>query len=99
MLNDRDKVNRPNSQIGFIEFLVAPLFAAQVRLFSGLYELGDNLGSNLENWENVWIRENNPAEEERGKVRARVEKVQKNMEMAKHRDNPPDPNKAPGTAG
>ena len=25
MLNDRDKVNRPFSQIGFIEFIVSPL--------------------------------------------------------------------------
>merc|ERR1719420_2219683 len=69
MLNDRDKVNKPNSQIGFIEFVVAPLIAAQVRLFPTLYEFGDNLANNLEQWQNVWIRESNPGEEEKGKVK------------------------------
>merc|ERR1719217_1003786 len=92
MLNDRDKVNKPNSQIGFIEFVVAPLIAAQVRLFPNLFELGDNLGRNLEQWENVWINESKPNEEEKGKVRTRVDRVQKNMEDAKHRGRPPTAN-------
>merc|ERR1719326_2635538 len=46
MLNDRDKVNKPNSQIGFIEFLVTPLVVGAVKLFPALYELCDNLGDN-----------------------------------------------------
>merc|ERR1719487_365167 len=46
-LNDRDKLNRPNSQIGFIEFMVAPFFMAQIRLWPSMHELGENLGSNL----------------------------------------------------
>merc|ERR1719399_2824284 len=33
MLNDREKVNRPNSQIGFIEFVIAPLCESIVHLF------------------------------------------------------------------
>jgi cAMP-specific phosphodiesterase 4 len=102
MLNDRDKVNRPNSQIGFIEFVVAPLIAAQVRLFPNLFELGDNLGHNLEKWENVWINESKPNEEEKGKVRTRVDRVQKNMEDAKHRGRPPQAqtnNAPPGQPG
>merc|ERR1719387_2278994 len=72
MLNDRDKVNKPNSQIGFIEFVVAPLTGAQVRLFPTLHEFGDNLANNLEQWQNVWIRESTPTEEEKGKVAGRV---------------------------
>merc|ERR1719217_1762107 len=92
MLNDRDKVNKPNSQIGFIEFLVSPLINAQVRLFPNLFELGANLGQNLEYWENVWINESKPNEEEKGKVRTRVDRVQKNMEDAKHRGRPPTAN-------
>jgi hypothetical protein len=91
MLNDRDKVNKPNSQIGFIEFVVAPLIAAQVRLFPNLFELGENIGHNLEQWENVWINHSQPNEEEKGKVRTRVERVQNNMEDAKHRGKPPPP--------
>merc|ERR1719498_1986552 len=50
-LNDRDKLNRPNSQIGFIEFVIAPFFAAQIRLWPVLHGYGDNLGINLGNWE------------------------------------------------
>lgn len=89
MLNDRDKVNKPNSQVGFIEFVVAPLVAAQVRLFPSVAEIGDNIGRNLEHWENIWIKENTPNDEEKGKVRTRVERVQANMEDAKYRGHPP----------
>merc|ERR1712039_953936 len=41
-LNDRDKLNRPNSQIGFIEFMIAPLISAVIKIWPALYELGDN---------------------------------------------------------
>lgn len=37
MLNDREKVNVPNSQIGFIEFVVAPLIITMVKLLPPLY--------------------------------------------------------------
>ncbi|CAE8613287.1 unnamed protein product, partial [Polarella glacialis] len=37
MLNDRDKVNRPNSQVGFIEFVISPLAEKMVII---LPELG-----------------------------------------------------------
>jgi hypothetical protein len=39
MLNDRDKINRPGSQHGFINFLVAPLVCSTVKLFPCLHEL------------------------------------------------------------
>merc|ERR1719386_226180 len=47
MLNDRDKVNVPNSQLGFIEFVVMPLVTAQTTLFPTLHEFGDNLEDNI----------------------------------------------------
>merc|ERR1719456_1227491 len=50
MLNDRDKVNRPTSQIGFIEFIVAPFIIGQVKLFPGLYEFLDHVEENLREW-------------------------------------------------
>merc|ERR1719161_1880546 len=99
MLNDRDKVNKPNSQIGFIEFVVAPLIAAQIRLFPALYEFGDNIGYNLEQWEKIWHNESKPNQEEMDKVRTRVDRVQKNMEDAKHRGRPPAQNAPPGQPG
>merc|ERR1719440_452670 len=62
MLNDRDKVNRPNSQIGFIEFIVAPLVAAEVKLFPSWYETSVLLEANLRGWERAWITESSPPE-------------------------------------
>jgi len=82
-LNDREKLNKPNSQIGFIEFMIAPFFAAQIRLFPTLHELGDNLANNNARWEELWVMEVSPSDEERMKVRARVEKVKDTLEDAK----------------
>merc|ERR1719183_343336 len=41
VLNDRDKVNRPNSQIGFIEFIITPMVEATVRLFPTLDSMAE----------------------------------------------------------
>merc|ERR1719324_414538 len=57
MLNDRDKVNRPNSQIGFIEFVIAPLAEAIVHLFPPLDGLAFNLGENIQHWFDVWVQD------------------------------------------
>merc|ERR1719235_2876633 len=75
MLNDRDKVNRPNSQIGFIEFMIAPMVEAMICLFPQLDELALNLGSNIQSWYEVWCEETSPAPEAAEKVNARVGKV------------------------
>jgi len=82
-LNDRDKLNRPNSQIGFLEFMIAPFFVAQVRLWPALKEFGDNLSGNIAQWEEMWAKEVSPDEESRAKVLARVKKVQDNLADAK----------------
>merc|ERR1711937_1097971 len=82
-LNDRHKLNKPNSQIGFIEFMIAPFFFAQIRLWPAMAEFGDELVVNLANWENMWVQEVNPSDEERQKVRSRVEKVTDSMEEAR----------------
>ncbi|CAJ1458627.1 unnamed protein product [Effrenium voratum] len=81
-LNDRDKLNKPNSQIGFIEFMISPFFVAQIRLWPNLHEMGGNLSRNIYNWQDMWEKEVNPAEEERAKVKGRVEKVQTNINEA-----------------
>jgi cAMP-specific phosphodiesterase 4 len=75
-LNDRDKLNKPNSQIGFIEFMIAPFFVAQIRLWPSLRDYGHNLSTNLRKWEEMWVTETAPAEEEKLKIKARVDKVQ-----------------------
>ncbi|CAK0862703.1 unnamed protein product, partial [Prorocentrum cordatum] len=74
-LNDRAKVNRPNSQVGFIEFVIAPMCEACVRLFPQLCDLADNLGHNISKWSDVWQAESSPEQAEIDKVTARVHKV------------------------
>mmetsp|Transcript_79888 Transcript_79888/g.125970 ORF Transcript_79888/g.125970 Transcript_79888/m.125970 type:complete len:949 (+) Transcript_79888:286-3132(+) len=81
-LNDRDKLNRPNSQIGFLEFMIVPYFASQIRLWPQMAELGQNLGSNLGRWEEMWKTETSPTEEEARKVHNRVVKAQDMLEQA-----------------
>merc|ERR1712203_835284 len=75
VLNDRDKVNRPNSQIGFIEFIITPLVVAEVKIFPSWREASMMLESDLHNWEQLWIEESNPSEVEREKVKERVQKI------------------------
>mmetsp|Transcript_31690 Transcript_31690/g.94378 ORF Transcript_31690/g.94378 Transcript_31690/m.94378 type:complete len:428 (+) Transcript_31690:36-1319(+) len=87
-LNDRDTLNRPNSQIGFIEFMIAPFFAAQIRLWPGLQDLGKNLVINVRNWEDLWVEECQPPEEEKEKVSARVLKVASSLQAAAERTPP-----------
>merc|ERR1719487_1730586 len=90
MLNDREKVNKPNSQIGFIEFIVSPLIAAEVKIFPALAQLGDNIVSNLGNWDKMWVEEYSPAQEEQEKVKGRIAKVAANMTDAKYRGADPE---------
>jgi len=75
MLNDRDKVDRPNSQVGFIEFIITPLVVAEVKLFPAWRETSMLLESNVQNWERLWIEESNPNETECEKVKERVQKI------------------------
>jgi len=79
MLNDRDKVNRPNAQIGFIEFFIVPLASGMVQLFPQLGGLAEQLGENIQNWSEVWQEEVKPAPDAAAKVAARVKKVADNM--------------------
>jgi len=81
MLNDREKVNRPNAQIGFIEFFIAPMVMEMVHLFPPLHSLAENLDENIQNWSEVWQQEANPAPEAVAKVAARVRKVADNMKI------------------
>merc|ERR1719217_1989170 len=98
MLNDREKVNRPNSQIGFIEFIVSPLIAAEIKLFPQLADLGDNIVANLGNWDKMWVDEFSPALDEQEKVKARIAKAEANMTEAKYRGMEPDVVQARRTA-
>merc|ERR1712203_287628 len=50
MLNNRDTVNKPSSQVAFIEFFVYPFNIAHVKIFSPLWEMSENLRRNLQRW-------------------------------------------------
>merc|ERR1719456_2100221 len=84
MLNDRDKVNRPTSQVGFIEFIVAPFIIGQVKLFPGLHELMSNMEANIKCWEKEWHDESQPPEEEKEKTKACIQKVSDNVAETKN---------------
>lgn len=84
MLNDRDKINRPGSQHGFINFLVAPLVVSTVKLFPGLHELYSQMARNMAQWKDAWIDDAKPTEEEIAKRDADVQKhKEKALEMEK----------------
>jgi len=82
-LNDRDKLNRPNSQIGFLEFMIVPFFAAQIRLWPRLGDLGSNLQVNIVHWQKMWEEDVKPADEEKTKVQNRMNKVMETLDEAK----------------
>merc|ERR1719282_689889 len=54
-LNDREKVNRAFSQVGFIEFLVSPLIFAVVKVLPPTESQADQMLSNLKTWHNAWL--------------------------------------------
>lgn len=74
-LNDREKVNRPNSQLGFIEFLLLPFLEGVVRICPQLDSLAVQCGDNMQNWERLWISEAERTREQEEKLRLRVDKV------------------------
>ncbi|CAJ1429630.1 unnamed protein product [Effrenium voratum] len=74
-LNDREKVNRANSQIGFIEFMIAPFVEALVLIFPPLQQMSIYTAENVQRWARVWREEANPQEQEKEKMAARVQKV------------------------
>lgn len=73
-LNDR-KVNRPLSQINFVEFMVVSLVVAEVKLFPLLGLIALQLEDNLQEWQRMWLEEANPLDEELDKVAGRIQKA------------------------
>lgn len=67
-LNDRDKVNRPYSQVGFIEFFIAPFAFATVRLIPPLVALTDQMMANLAAWCEEWETMPLPKQEEEERI-------------------------------
>merc|ERR1711879_239670 len=75
LLNDRDKVNGPSSQHGFISFLVSPLVTTTVSIFPALQPLAEHMADNLETWRDNWMEEAERSQEDLSKRDAEVQKV------------------------
>merc|ERR1712217_774064 len=59
-LNDREKVNRAFSQVGFIEFLVYPLLFAVNKVLPPTDTLLEQLLQNAKAWQQQWLTETRP---------------------------------------
>jgi len=92
MLNDRDKINKPGSQHGFINFLVAPLVFGAVKIFPTLHPLATQMASNLRDWRDIWVEEVKPDSEAVEKKDVDVQKVADAAEeLRKRSEEPPEP--------
>jgi len=77
-LNDRDKVNRAFSQVGFIEFLVSPLFFAVVKVLPPILPCAQTMVENTKTWGQSWLKETKPepSEAERQGMLDRIKKME-----------------------
>merc|ERR1740121_525503 len=81
-LNDRARTNFPFSQISFIDFFVAPLLFATVRIFAPLEDLSDQLVENTGKWVEQWVSEE-PPEDQVESVRNRLRKLEEQSRAMK----------------
>jgi 3',5'-cyclic-nucleotide phosphodiesterase len=59
-LNDRDKANKPKSQIGFYNFICLPLYTVLSNLFPPLEVLLNSVKANLEKWKDLVAAQTSP---------------------------------------
>lgn len=81
---DRDTLNLYNMQMGFIEFVVAPLIIGFINILPALHDIGQNMTDNLKSWGSLRVSEIENSEmenkeEEVGKINARVDKFNNAM--------------------
>jgi len=84
-LNDREKVNKPFSQVGFIEFLVSPLLFAVMKVLPPTVPCAQQMVSNTKMWHHIWLTESKktPEESEQRALAERVAKLEKRYEDSK----------------
>lgn len=77
-LNDRDKVNCPYSQVGFIEFFVAPFAFAAARILPPMVSCTVQMMTNIRRWCDEWVDTTVPPpdSEEVVKLRDRLAKLE-----------------------
>jgi len=87
ILNDRDHVNTPKSQIGFMEFIVSPLITVEIRILPQLHFKAQHLTQNLNRWQNMWINKSHPApsKKEKDDTDQRIQKLSGMLDNARSR--------------
>lgn len=81
-LNDRDKVNRPLSQVGFVEFLVSPLLFAVAKVLPPTLLLAERAVQSAHSWHALWLAEAGPGppQDERAALAERMARLQARLE-------------------
>mmetsp|Transcript_47755 Transcript_47755/g.136398 ORF Transcript_47755/g.136398 Transcript_47755/m.136398 type:complete len:907 (-) Transcript_47755:96-2816(-) len=77
-LNDREKVNRAFSQVGFIEYLVSPLLFAVIKVLPPTEPQAEQLINNVRTWHQQWLADTRPppSEAERTTLAERVARLE-----------------------
>lgn len=77
-LNDRNTVNRPFSQVGFIEFLVSPLIFAAMRILPATEHLAVQMLMNARSWQKQWENEGKvpPSDHDKKLLNERIIKME-----------------------
>jgi len=77
-LNDREKVNRAFSQVGFIEYLVAPLAFAMMKALPPFEGCVRQMVENVRRWHEIWLSETELAlEDDKKTMHDRIKKIEK----------------------
>lgn len=75
-LNNRNRTSKPFSQIGFIEFLVAPLLFATVKVLPPTEQLLEQMVLNAKSWQAQWLIEKPEAtENEKKTLQDRIQRL------------------------
>eukprot|EP00929_Paragymnodinium_shiwhaense_P074703 TRINITY_DN38237_c0_g1_i1.p1 TRINITY_DN38237_c0_g1~~TRINITY_DN38237_c0_g1_i1.p1 ORF type:complete len:1101 (+),score=270.61 TRINITY_DN38237_c0_g1_i1:107-3409(+) len=64
MLNDRDKVNKAASQVGFVEFMVLPFVEALIGILPAFSMFPRHLERNVTEWSGLWLEDEEKKREE-----------------------------------
>jgi cAMP-specific phosphodiesterase 4 len=98
MLNDRDKVNRPGSQHGFITLVVAPCLVSTVKVFRVFFPLAVQLASNLQAWADLWKEDAKPRKKDKEQRTAEVQNVTETIMNLAVKIEPPRRHTSRGSA-
>ncbi|CAE7458000.1 Pde4d [Symbiodinium natans] len=82
-LNDRQKTNRPTSQIGFIEFIVSPLVFTIVKILPPLGYTEQAMWGNVKSWFEEWASTANPSKSEFQQMATRITSLYEKVTFAK----------------